>query len=77
MNETVFVVNELNEIDSTYNVCHIASFDKDKALEKFNEVVNRAKLDIGDYKTNEFEDCVQIYNDNYSISVNIDEVKII
>lgn len=75
----LYVVNELNEIDTNYNTCHGVYLSKDKALDKAEEVFKNAIDDLGGKERatiNRVSDVVlQVYTEDDSITVNIDEVK--
>ena len=79
-----FVINELSEIDSNYNNCNGIFLDEAKARDKMQEVVDRAISDIGEGCIIEDngtcdggdETFIRVYNDDYSVTVNLDHVEI-
>jgi hypothetical protein len=76
----IYIVNELCDIDETYNNCHGAFTDKEEAHAKAREVFEQAKLDIPPYDDydnwSEDEDSYHVWDDDNSITVTIDEVKL-
>lgn len=79
----IYVVNELCEVDCTYNNCHKAFTDKDEATDFAKKIYENAINDLGgkdkcDYSKDGDDTCdLYVYNNDYTIEINIDEIELI
>lgn len=78
----IYVVNELNVNCETYNTCHGAYTNIEKAKTCVTELYKSALNDLGGKDKCEIDiiedGCdYQIYNDDYSVVIHIDEVELL